>query len=61
MESIIRFYTGYGTLQIIETSKDVKIPSKGDGYIFDGKRLDVIDISYEYSDDTVVTIHIKVA
>ena len=60
MESLVRFYTFHGTLQIIETFKDIKIPSKGDGYIFDVKRYDVVDVSYEYSDDNVVTIHIKV-
>lgn len=61
METIIRFFTFYGTLQIIETSKDIKIPNKGDGYVLDGKRHEVIDIFYEYSDENVVTIHIKVA
>lgn len=61
METIIRFFNFYNTFQIIETSKDIKIPNKGDGYVFDGRRHEVIDILYEYSDENVVTIHIKVA
>jgi hypothetical protein len=61
METIIRFFNFYSTFQIIETSKDIKIPNKGDGYVFDGGRHEVIDIFYEYSDENVVTIHIKVA